>query len=307
MPSPYRTRVALVGAPARVAPVRKALLSLPDVDLTMSPRFALAQASSSDVVILDGQAPPPQLPAVPEMILIDPPSLPGGRALGDAADTAVSGVDAANPLLSGVDITSLDVPAGTAERLSPPSWMQPVIWTASGPLLASGEDAGQRVAVLAFDPARTNLPQLSAFPLLLRNLLRWGWDDVPESAPLGSDVLVSPAAGATQVEIAGPYLRRDAAPTQPTALTITPARPGIYTVIERGPWGIRIERMAVNATAGPSPSPGERLELGLPGAVPADAGASTPAGPRPWWPWIGLAALIALAAEWSFVMAQGRG
>lgn len=311
VPAPRRIRVALVGQPARVAPIRKAFLSLADVEVDTSVRYAPTQARESDAVILDAQLPPADLPLDSAAILIDPPSLPGGRVLGPLADTVVSGADTMNPLLADVDVTSLDVPAGAAERLKLPDWMVPVIWSPSGPLLAAG-GTSQRVAVLAFDPLRSNVTQMSAFPLLLRNLLQWAEGAVPASVGVGSDVFLTPPSGTTTLEIAGPAPGADvtvvhvvAAPRE--APSFTAARLGVYTIIERGPWGTRLARIAANAFAPAQQAGPQQLQLGLPGAGSSSAGSPLPPSPVSWWPWIGIAALVVMASEWFFLVVQGGG
>jgi hypothetical protein len=58
------------------------------------------------------------------------------------------------------------------------------IWTGSaGPVLLAGEVRGQRVAVAAFSPQRSeNLPLTASYPLLLGNAIYWASEDRRESA-----------------------------------------------------------------------------------------------------------------------------
>jgi hypothetical protein len=318
--APRRAQVTLVGDMARVAPIRRALAGLPDVTLRVRTptRYSAADAARSDLLVLDGWRPPGAatersspgrspgggLPPAPTLLLVDPPSLPGSRAAGTLADTTVSGLDAASPLLADVDLTSLDVPGGTAERLTLPDWVVPIVWSAAGPLLAAGDDGTQRLAVLAFDPAASNLPQLSAFPLLLWNVVRWSETWLPAAVVAGEDVLISPSPGTTSVEIAGsagPVLRQIVSAQAPHPVTFTAARPGVYTVVERGPWGSRSGQVAANADEVPSPAAGA-VVLAREGAP----GTTLPA-PRTWWPWIGLLAVLTIAAEWLYLARRGEG
>src|SRR5205085_2254104 len=177
----------------------------------------------------------------------------------------------------------------------------------------------QRHAVLAFDPAASNLPQLSAFPLLLWNVVRWSGTWLPAAVVAGEDVLVSASPGTTSVEIAGaagPVLRQTFSAQAPHPVAFTAAQPGVYTVVERGPWGSRSGQVAANADAAPPATTGQVL-LAAAGA-PKEAGSRWPAGspglagqatttPPGWWPWIGLAALLAIAAEWLYVARRGEG
>jgi hypothetical protein len=252
-------------------------------------------------------------------LLVNPPSLPGSHAAGALADTTVSGLDAASPLLSDVDLTSLDVPSGTAERLTLPDWVAPVVWSAAGPLLAAGDDGTQRLAVLAFDPAASNLPQLSAFPLLLWNVVRWSETWLPAAVVAGEDVLISAFPGTTSVEIAGaagPVLRQTFSAQAPHPVTFTAAQPGVYTVVERGPWGSRSGQVAANVQGTPPATVGPVLfrAAGAPrGAGPqghtgrTDLAAPRTTPPLGWWPWIGLVAWLAIAAEWLYVARRGEG
>jgi hypothetical protein len=292
--SVHRVQVTLVGDVARVAPIRRALAGLPDVTLHVRTpmRYSAADAERSDLLVLDGWRPPGAatersspgrspgggLPPAPTLLLVDPPSLPGSRAAGALADTAVSGLDTASPLLSDVDLTSLDVQGGTAERLTLPDWVAPVVWSAAGPLLAAGDDGTQRLAVLTFDPAASNLPQLSAFPLLLWNVVRWSGTWFPAAAVAGEDILISASPGTTSVEIAGaagPVLRQTFSAQAPHAVTFTAAQPGVYTVVERGPWGSRSGQVAANAEGVPPATVGPVLFL---------SGGGPGSGWPPGWP-----------------------
>jgi hypothetical protein len=336
--APSRAQVTLVGDMARVAPIRRALAGLPGVTLRVRTpvRYTAADAARSDLLVLDGWRPPGAaterrspglkdgrspgggLPPAPTLLLVNPPSLPGSRAAGTLADTTVSGLDAASPLLSGVDLTSLDVPGGTAERLTLPEWVAPIVWSAAGPLLAAGDDGTQRLAVLTFDPAASNLPQLSAFPLLLWNVVRWSEAWLPAAVVVGEDVLISPSPGTTSVEIAnsaGPVLRQAVSAQAPHPVTFTATRPGVYTVVERGPWGSRSGQVAANVqdtSPRTTAAPALVLSGGRRSAVGGRPATTLPPiayrlSPNRWWPWIGLAAWLAIAAEWLYVARRGEG
>ncbi|MGD8626667.1 MAG: VWA domain-containing protein, partial [Anaerolineae bacterium] len=89
------------------------------------------------------------------------------------------------PLLDNVDLSAVQVL--DAVRLPLPAWGRPVVVgdlpagetsgdafsTEAVPLLFAGEVDGRRLAVLAFDLHRSDLPLQVAFPLLLSNLLDW--------------------------------------------------------------------------------------------------------------------------------------
>src|SRR5207244_4727092 len=63
-----------------------------------------------------------------------------------------------------------------ASKLDLPRWAKPLIATADGiPLLASGQDGvgDRRVVILPFDLRQSNLPNLSAFPILMSNVVTY--------------------------------------------------------------------------------------------------------------------------------------
>jgi hypothetical protein len=256
--------------------------------------FRPKDARASELVVLDDYLPAAGLPASPAVLLIDPPRLPGGSIRGAIAVPTVSSVATGSPLVAGVDLASLNVDRGAAQSLTLPSFMQAVISSPDGPLLAAGDDGRQRVAVLAFDPPRSNLGQLAALPILARNLLGWadGWASLQ---PDGS-------------------LSVDAIPGGTTAL-VTDASGSIHTLpLAGGPLGIT--GLAAGSTAvsvtGAGGGHGRELvsALASPQAIAAAAPA-TPASLRSWAslpsphdrralaPWLIAVALGALGAEWA--------
>jgi Ca-activated chloride channel family protein len=111
-------------------------------------------------------------------------------------------VDAEDSLLAHVNLAEVSVL--DAVRIPLPSWARPVIAgdLAAGslpasagnttPLLFSGEVDGRRMAVLAFDLRRSDLPLQVAYPLLLANLTNWlapgGGADLPVQVAPGTAV-----------------------------------------------------------------------------------------------------------------------
>jgi hypothetical protein len=171
---PRAMSVTLVGEQADALPVARALAAISGVKLRLrTPNdYAAADARSSAVVVLDRTLPAGTLPQSPGVLLIDPPRVPGGRVGAAMRESEVSGANPSSPLLEGIDLSSLAVDAGGARVLSLPPDVRWVAWSPEGPLLAFGQSSSQRLAVLSFDPSDSDLPQLTAFPLLVANLLR---------------------------------------------------------------------------------------------------------------------------------------
>jgi hypothetical protein len=117
-----------------------------------------------------------------------------------------------DPLLAYVGLG--DVRVLEAVRVSTPVWARPVIVgdtdDGSYPLLWAGEWEGRRVAVLAFDLRRSDLPLQVAFPLLLANLTAWlaptGGSQLPSMVSLGSTVslALAPEAEPGSVRVTRP-------------------------------------------------------------------------------------------------------
>jgi Ca-activated chloride channel family protein len=199
-----------------------------------------------------------------------------------------------------------------AVRMPLPSWARPLVMGdvagESAPLLFAGDVDGRRVAVLAFDLHRSDLPLQVAFPLLLANLTGWL---APGS---GSDLpaQVSPAAAVT---LSLPPEVESATVTRPDGTTarLLPesgrvvfadtSQLGVYLVT----WG-GADQDEESATAqasfavnlfSPQESdvrPAETLPLlGL----GEEEGALRPQqARREWWRPLALVALLLLTAEW---------
>jgi hypothetical protein len=314
VPAASPAQVTLVGDAARVTPIRQALAALPGTRVRILPssQLAAAEHAPGSLLILDGVSLATALPSAPAVLLIDPPRLPGGGVGGALGDTTVSGIDASSPLVANLDLSSLDVAPGAAERLALPSGVAPLVWSEAGPLLAAGVAAGQRLAILSFDPARSNLPQLDAFPVLLQQVLQWSAAWLPPAAAVGDSIELDAPPGTRAIEVAddglpgAPPVRQTLRPAAGRPAQIVAAQPGLYTVTEHGAWGTRTGAIAVNLdfAATSSGAPGAAIPFGAPAPQAAPAASTTS---QPWWPWIGVAALALIVMEWLYVVTRREG
>ena len=233
--TPPSMTVTLVGDPATAKPLAQALAAAPGVNLELRTRatYRRSDALRSDLVVLDGWVPPTGLPPAPAVALIAPPRLPGGAVGGPLSAAPVSSTAVGHDLIRGVDLRSLSVDRDAATRLTLPGWLEAVVSSPGGPLLAAGDNGRRRLAVLAFDPPDSNLTQLSAFPILARNLERWaaGWTSAGDDGSLTIDSLPG-ATHATIIPDGGPA-RTSVLRGRP--LGITGLAPGSYTVAAVGP------------------------------------------------------------------------
>ena len=293
--------VTLVGEPSDAQVVAKAFAAVPGVELQLeTPKtYQAADARVSGLTILDGWLPPSGLPQSGSVFLIDPPRIPGGRVGGRLAETVVSGTDEATDLLAGIDLSSLSIDSGSARAVVLPSYMSALAWSPSGPLLAAGGDGVQRVAMLTFDPARSDLPQLPALPLLAENLVSWAAAWAPATAPAGEPFIVDAAPGARQLMLALDGHRLRTISLNSAAQSLTLDRPGLYSLTETGPYMTRSETVAVDVGE-PTASPSVTADLtGV--QVPFAARSSDLA------PWLLVIAVLVLVFEWGYWLGLRRG
>jgi hypothetical protein len=250
----------------------------------------IAPPRSTEVFSVTGQVEQPALRAV------------GGGGSGDAAD----------PLLAHVDVAGVGVQQ--AVRVSLPAWARPVIVgdvddgdaaPRSVPILWAGEQGGRRIAVLAFDLRRSDLPLQVAFPLLLANLTGWlapsGGSDLPAQVAPGAVVSLSLPPDVQAARVARPDgSRMDVEVRGGQAILADTGMLGIYRVA----WGEGGQAaFAVNLFA-PSESdlePARNLALSA-GEAETSGAASEGGGARgarrEWWRPLALIALLVLFAEW---------
>ena len=293
--TPAAMTVTLVGDPATAKPLAQALAAAPGVTLNLRTpaTYRRSDALASDLVVLGGWLPADGLPPAPAVALVAPPRLPGGSVAGTLAAPTVSTMADGDELVAGVDLRSLSIDRGAARRLVLPRWLGAVVSSPGGALLAAGDNGRQRVAVLAFDPARSNLTQLPAFPILARNLERWagGWASVGDRGALRINSLPG-ATGATVTDATG-AARSVALDGRPAGVAGLAA--GTYTVAATGP-GV-VHRRAVTASipvaarAGLADGP---IDLTAWSRTVAPRGSSSLSS------YLIALALIAMLAEWAY-------
>ncbi|MBS1883402.1 MAG: VWA domain-containing protein, partial [Actinobacteria bacterium] len=292
VPEPGGERITLVGERRRALPLARALASVPGVKLRLrTPEtYRPTDPGTSDLLVLDDFVPKGGLPAAPGLLLVNPPRFPGAHVLGTMADSRMSGTEAASPLLDGVELASLTIGAEASRRLALPAAMTAAAWSSEGPLIASGTEDGERVAVISFEPSESNLPQLADFPTLIDDIVAWSQRLAPQAAAVGTPFALAEPSGTTAARVApaagGAGERLPVAAG--TEVPVTLRRPGNYVISVEGPWGVR--RLAVAANPGAAPAAGAPVDLA---AHPP----SRDAGHTEWWRWVLAAALLALILE----------
>ncbi len=146
---------------------------------------AAARARDYDLVIFDGVT--PSAPAKAGRFLYFDPQGPGSpfAAPREARPVRDPVLDPASlrrdhPLLRQLDLT--DVNVAEAHRLTLGPGDVPLAASFDVPLIVARERPGLRIAALAFDPRRSDLPMRPAFPLLVANALAWAARDQADDA-----------------------------------------------------------------------------------------------------------------------------
>ena len=239
---------------------------------------------------------PATIPGGP-MIVIDPPAgsvLAGGKAVGIGK---VRAYDAGDPLLANVDLQ--DVHVARSQDLRASSFGRVLLTSLQTPLLLVREEP-YRQALFGFDLHESDLPLRIAFPILVQNLSEWM---LPSSVPSHSvqpdeAVTLVPEAGAASLTVARPDGSRRSLATGTIATFAETDQPGLYTVEQVVGGKLNKSWFAVNlfSTAISQLKPAERLTL--PPSRNSAAVHAAHHGELVIWPWIALAALGLISAEW---------
>lgn len=296
-----------------------ALSLLPGVKLTrlgITDAPNRATAPPADLTVIDGSLPVTATLPVGNLLWIGPlRSTELFSVTGVLTHPVPLAVNPLSPLLQNVSLATVNIL--DAARLSLPDWSQPVIVNQADrfPLLFTGQAAGRRLAVLAFDLRRSDLPLQVAFPILLANLVDW-------LAPGQSNLLPSQVIPGAAIQLYAPLgLSRDqlTAPVvkilRPDGTTVRLEVPsnnqggmsailyaetsqvGVYQLQwELGGEFSKDESFAVNLFA---PQESQIAPVEFP-SIPGQGGETTQvnAAEREWWRLLALLAIAILLLEW---------
>ncbi|HEV3460873.1 MAG TPA: VWA domain-containing protein [Candidatus Dormibacteraeota bacterium] len=253
------------------------------------------RASAAYALTVFDRFSPTVLPDGP-FVMVDPPAgsvLAGGQAVGIGR---VRAVDAGDPLLANVDLQ--DVHVARSQDLSSSTFGRPLISSLQTPLVLVRDEPFRQVLV-GFDLHESDLPLRIAFPILVQNLSEWL---LPPSVPSHSfhpdePVTIAPEASATSVTVVRPDGSRRPIASASIATFGDTDLTGLYTVEQVVAGKVNRSWFSVNlfSDAISQLKPPDRLTLPPTRTTVVQA---THRGQLEIWPWIALAALAVVTAEW---------
>ncbi|MDQ3706720.1 MAG: BatA and WFA domain-containing protein [Chloroflexota bacterium] len=291
--------------------LEKSLNLLPGVKLFKTSPGAYTPSESFGLTVLDGVLPSPVPPG--NLLVFAPPASPLMVVSGTLAYPAIGQVAVNDPLLRFVDLSGLHIAA--AQRIIPPAWARVLVRTPAGdPLILAGETEGRRVAVIAFDLHKSDLPLQVAFPILVANLLDWLQPatsvDAPPTLAAGDPISIRALPEADEIRVTLP----EGASTE-RVVTLRPSGLvsfagtdglGVYSVQQfaGGTALTEPEQFAVNMLRDEVDiTPHANFPFADTQAAPTAEGEKRP---LEIWPWVLAASLLLLALEWWYYNRGGR-
>ncbi|CAG0937294.1 hypothetical protein TFLX_06217 [Thermoflexales bacterium] len=317
-PSVGKVAIRIVGPGNRF--LETALRLRPNAELTFVPpdltkptegdqstNLPATNLPTSQLTIFDSTLLTGTLPSGNLLFIAPPRSTEVFSVTGRIDQPILTAVVADDPLLHYIDLR--DVAVQDATRISLPAWARAVIveGKTNAPLLVIGEQDGRRLAVLAFDLRRSDLPLRVAFPILIANLIDalvpGGVAGVPANVAPGRPLSIAVPPQVSTIDVRTP---------DGQAHTLTPANGnvvfdqtdqlGVYEIATQDSTGQShdLRRFSVNLF-----NPDESNVLPRATLPIAAAGAANiqelPRARDEWWRPIAWLALVLLVAEWLLV------
>jgi Ca-activated chloride channel homolog len=260
--------------------LEKVLTLLPNVDLYRigSDRYLGVEADRFDIIVFDNYL-PPLLPRG-NLLVVNPPDRGAYRTSGSVSRPKVTSWDREDPILSFVDLRDLNI--ARASKLDMPRWAKPLITAGDGtPLMVAGQDGDRRVTILPFDLQQSNLWTMSAFPILMSNIVNYlSPPGVVQTSQIqtGSPESLAPLPQVQSVRVTSPgdqisEFRTGQGPISYAATNV----PGLYRVqqiVQGGQQTVDDDLFAANLS-NPNESDLRARLMGLNNPGPIEAGVAT--------------------------------
>lgn len=265
-----RTQIVLVTA--ETTPLERALRAQRGVELRTIAPNSYQPDLDADLVVLHKFV-PETLPAAP-VLLVAPPT---GAALltvdGPVPAEAVDRIDDAR--FAAIDFKPISF--DSIIQITTPTWASAAVSSGDLPLVLTGQFNRQPIAIWAFDPASSNLPNRLAFPLLTAATTRVLLPQPNDRLPLGTSAPFALRAPDGETVAVGERL----------------TQPGIYES-QTG-----LGALAVNALDSEEAALQQRPQPTIAMVARPVAADETPVGRELWQPLV-IAGLIVLVAEWIY-------
>ncbi|NOZ28849.1 MAG: VWA domain-containing protein [Chloroflexi bacterium] len=271
-----------------------------------------AECPTPDLTIFDGVAVDDPLPAGALWFLAPVRATSLFSVTGRIPQPVPAAAHGDEPLLRYVDLRGVHVME--AAQIPLPDWARAVV-IAEGfagtcglpcPLLLVGEVDGRRVAVLAFDLRKSDLPLRVAFPILVANLIDYlsageGMGGPLEGARPGRPVTipVPPEAEAVLVTLPDGSVERVDVRAGRAVFDGT-TQLGVYEVAWVDGGEHPLGRFAVNLFDAAESAIAPANKLAVQGTVEMGGAGESPRGRREWWRALAWAGLALLLAEWLY-------
>ncbi|MBI5029337.1 MAG: BatA domain-containing protein [Chloroflexi bacterium] len=210
-------------------------------------------------------------------------------------------VVADDPLLRYVDLR--DVVIQDATRIALPIWGRAVMIDSktNAPLLVIGEQDGRRIAILAFDLRRSDLPLRVAFPLLMANLLDalvpGGASGIPANVEPGKPLAITAPPQTTLITVRTPDGQSQTmTPTNGRVVFMQTNRLGVYEIASQDKL---LGRFAVNLFNANESDIAPRGSLPIAASAPQSK-IENQKSKTEWWQPLAWLALALLVIEWLY-------
>ena len=272
--------------------LERALRSVPKLDLAVSANLT-NPSPPVDFVVLDDVAPS----AWPSgnVLAIHTQSTNWFRPSGSIDGPLIVDWKSTHPLLRFVNFDNVQVAKSLAVK--PPSWLVPLVESPSAPLVAAGENNGQRVVWIGFNPLDSTWPLRVSFPIFIANAAGWLNPDARTGIRVGEPFHVRLASEEQQVTVELPDGSTRETKTMSSGELIfgDTFQQGVYTATV-GTNALQFCANLLNSDESDIRSR-ESLQLGEYGTVEATVQVSAD---KEAWRWIAMLCLGFLLFEWWF-------
>lgn len=271
---------------------------------------SLPNKDSFDLYIYDTFTPDVLPPG--GVFFISPPTSTILPITGSVNSPSFARLDQNDPLLRYTDLSAVFIKQ--ANQYTLPGWMKAVASSSEGtPLIAEGDQQGQRVVLLTFDTHQSDLGLSTAWPIFLINTLSWlqpagALDQVTEINP-GEPISFNITNPTEEISVTPPNTGAQVLKVNSGVASFTDTgQTGIYGVTHKMTVGGKASSISDNFVVNLYDDLSSNIrpldDLGLQGTIPSGSGGGTLSDRELWQP-LALGALIILMLEW-WIFYQAR-